>query len=335
MNAPESIHPEIAHLWPHWNLGRQRKYRIKRENGSARLVPWTMTKDQAGFERARAAINPKAQGRYVPEGRYVRLMIRQDHLDRLTGEPTNDWQIVMSDTPDEMNDHVDPLLHATGRVLIHGLGLGCVLNCVRNLPGVASIDVVEVNEDVLNLVAPLHDSDPRVNFVLGSCVDVKWPPGTRWNYVWHDIWSSIGEENLTNDETAEHGISYATLHRMFGGRCDRQASWAFDNARKAREVERIAHTWASRFAFAWRMSSVDERLEMYTELVTPFGMSVDQYTLTTMYLRVTPDGPTLREQYRKLAEQQDMTEETAYWLMLDRARAYVFNNHPRRKNVAA
>jgi hypothetical protein len=44
---------------------------------------------------------------------------------------------MMSDTPDEANDHaqvVAALWNLGGDVLIHGLGLGCVLSCALASP---------------------------------------------------------------------------------------------------------------------------------------------------------------------------------------------------------
>lgn len=332
--APENVYPELAHMWPHWNVGRLRKYRVEREVNSARLRPFVIDRDEAGFQRVRAAVNPKMQGRYVPEGRYVRLMVRQGHEDATTGEPTIGWQTVMSDTPDEMNDHADPLLHARGRVLIHGLGLGCVLNCIRNIPGVEKIDVVEVNEDVVNLVAPLHIEDKRVNIIADSCVDVRWPVGTHWDYVWHDIWSSIDSGNLTDDKEAEHHISYARLHRMFGHRCDRQASWGFELARRMRWIEQTAERYAQNWAHNFNISSLNVRTVMWHEVIAPPGVTGEQYVEMTKHLAFDDDKTTTYEHIRKQCRKK-MTEEQAYWFVLDFARAEGLRraNHRRRRHV--
>ena len=136
------------------------------------------------------------------------------------------WASVMTDTPAEYEDHADLFEHAHGRVLLHGLGLGCALSTLMADPAVEHVDVVDTNADVIAIVGPYYSGYP-VTIHHASCVDKVWPEGTRWNYVWHDIWTRVSEDNL-HDATAEHGISYARLAHLFADRADRQGAWAFD-----------------------------------------------------------------------------------------------------------
>lgn len=261
---PNKIPNELQPYWKHWNLGRHDYFSHSRLSESARLIPWDHTEDNESFEQLRAIFDPIGADRFVPVGNYVKLeILKEGH-----------WEVVMSDTPDEMSDHRDALLNASGRVLIHGLGLGCVLHCLLHNPKVTHIDVVEVDEDVVNLVAPFYlniDNGVSLNFHLGSCVDIKWPRGTRWNYVWHDIWTDINTDNLTNDEMAEHGISYATLHRKFSHRADRQGSWAFDLARRQMKREIAADHYVARWVFHWNsFANEEQRYEMLLEATARF-----------------------------------------------------------------
>lgn len=152
----------------------------------------------------------------VPPGEYIALEVRYD----------GEFWSVMTDTPAEYDDHADLFEHAHGRVLVHGLGLGCAVSSLLTDPAVEHIDVVEANADVIALVGPYYRGYP-VTIHHGSCVEIDWPPETRWNYVWHDIWTQINEDNL-DDATAEHGISYGRLAQLFADRADRQGAWAFD-----------------------------------------------------------------------------------------------------------
>lgn len=136
------------------------------------------------------------------------------------------WASVMTDTPAEYDDHADLFAHARGRVLIHGLGLGCAVSALLTDPAVEHIDVVEQNADVIDMVGPYYAGYP-VTIHHASCVDKVWPANARWNYVWHDIWTHVAEENL-DDATAEHGISYLRLAQLFADRADRQGAWALD-----------------------------------------------------------------------------------------------------------
>lgn len=132
----------------------------------------------------------------------------------------------MSDTSDEYRDHIRAIREATGRVLIHGLGLGCYLSAILTKPEVTHVDVVELSADVLALVGPYFAGDPRVNLIHGDCFKVKWPAKTRWDCVWHDIWA-----DKCTDDLAEH----SKLLRSFGKRAKWQGCWAHETLLYNRE----------------------------------------------------------------------------------------------------
>ena len=128
--------------------------------------------------------------------------------------------LVMSDTPDEIQDHVGFIARARGRVLIHGLGIGMCVRAVLRKEEVEHVDVVEMSADVIALVAPWLYQEfgtERLTIHCGDCLDFKWPTGTRWSAVWHDIWDTICTDNIPQ---------MGTLHRKFGQRCDWQGSWS-------------------------------------------------------------------------------------------------------------
>jgi hypothetical protein len=111
-------------------------------------------------------------------------------------------RVWMSDTRAEIMEHTPALNRLfflrnvkNKRILINGLGLGVVVHAALTYGGIDHVDVVENNPDVLALVGPLIP-DPRVTFHLGDAYDIKWPPGTRWDIAWHDIWPSIDNDNL-------------------------------------------------------------------------------------------------------------------------------------------
>lgn len=152
----------------------------------------------------------------VPPGAYTTLRVLN---------PAG-WEPVMADTPAELEDHRDLFTHARGRVLIHGLGLGCAVSALLCDPAIEHIDVVEANADVIALVGAYYAGYP-VTIHHASCVEKRWPAGVRWNYVWHDIWTHVDLANL-DDDAAEHGISYGRLATLFADRADRQGAWALD-----------------------------------------------------------------------------------------------------------
>lgn len=126
----------------------------------------------------------------------------------------------MSDTPDEMRDHYEPVRRARGNILINGLGLGMVLNACLLKPEVEHATVIEMEEDVIKLVGSYYLNKfgaERLTIIHASAFDFKPPRGAFYNMVWHDIWDDICTDNLPE---------MATLHRRYGRRCDWQGSWS-------------------------------------------------------------------------------------------------------------
>ena len=157
------------------------------------------------------------EGRDVPAGTYTRLVRRRSE-NGVTGDVALWDTLVMSDTPAELDDHMDfwgyvRLLR--GHVLIHGLGLGCAVRMALQA-GAERVTVVELDRDVIAHVAPYLDPR-RVAVVQGDAFILRHPVGSRWSVVWHDVWDELCEDNLP---------LMTKLHRKFGGRCDWQGSWS-------------------------------------------------------------------------------------------------------------
>ncbi len=146
-------------------------------------------------------------GRDVPEGTYTRL--------------THGGSVVMSDTPMEVRDHLEVVGYINkfgGYVLINGLGLGVVLKAALACPKVVHIEVVEVSEDVIKLVAPTYQGDPRLTIHHADAFTFQPPKDITWTIVWHDIWDTICSDNLAE---------MAKLHRKYGHRvAGWQGSWS-------------------------------------------------------------------------------------------------------------
>jgi hypothetical protein len=106
-------------------------------------------------------------------------------------------EVVMEDTPHELQRHLPILLRARGRVLVSGLGLGCVVRGLLARPAVAHVDVVEVCPHVAALVWPyLQDlAGDRATLHLGDTLTYHWPRAMRWDYAWHDVWTEHGSLN--------------------------------------------------------------------------------------------------------------------------------------------
>lgn len=207
------VRPTITDRAAAWRVS---SFLVPAERPTARLTPVVQTAE----DTQRGVREAEAQGQdtlsVVPPGEYICLQVLYD----------GSWWSVMMDTPAEYADHADLLDRARGRVLLHGLGLGCALSALLADPAVEHVDVVEANADVISIIAPYYRGYP-VTIHHASCVAKEWADDVRWNYVWHDIWTEVTPDNL-DDETAEHGISYGRLAEQFAGRAERQGAWAFD-----------------------------------------------------------------------------------------------------------
>ena len=121
-------------------------------------------------------------GRPVPPGTYTRL--------------THNGDVIMSDTPSEILDHLNFIKIVRGRVLINGLGLGVVIKGLLMKLEVHHIDVVEKEYDVIKLVWPTYKYDPRLSLYHADAFTVQWEKDILWDFVWHDIWPDICTDNL-------------------------------------------------------------------------------------------------------------------------------------------
>lgn len=173
--------------------------------GSYRVERFTVSPEAAEFDAMRAAFRG---GRSVPAGTYTRLMCG--------------GRLWMSDTPDEISDHVHFMRRAEGRVLIHGLGLGMVARGCAIGGKVTSLTVVEFSPEVIALVGPwLHDvcaaHGVALEVIEGDAMTWQPAKGLRWDAAWHDIWENISAGNLADMKR---------LHRRFARRASWQGSWA-------------------------------------------------------------------------------------------------------------
>ena len=175
--------------------------------GSAVVKTVTVSEEESDRQRLRAMIG--GHGRFPRPGTFTQLFV--------------DGVLMMSDVVDEIED-LRPLYYRTVRirsaldaprnVLINGLGLGCALAVVLAAESVERVDVVEINRDVIDLVGPYFPDD-RVRVHEADAYEIRFPRGSRWDVVWHDVWPTISADN-----------DIATLHRRYARRSGWQDSWA-------------------------------------------------------------------------------------------------------------
>ncbi len=154
----------------------------------------------------RANERSRAAGRGTAPGTYTRLRT-----------PGLVW---MSDVDCERADHLpaveriaDP---ATRRILINGLGIGMIVKAALAFSHVQQVDIVEIDSRVLTLVGPTYLRDPRVTLYQGDAYAAagSWPPGTRWDLIWSDIWPDLITDNLPEMQRLQE--AYAGRARWHG-----------------------------------------------------------------------------------------------------------------------
>lgn len=146
----------------------------------------------------------------------------QTRLSRLTeatlGSPPG--ECVMDDCAPELRRHLPIWLAARGRVLVTGLGLGCVVRGLLASPAVAQVEVVEIDSNVIELVWPEFEAEPRVALRQGDALSLDWPSDHTWDYAWHDIWADPDDET-----TADLDRLHQALLLRYRDRCPRQGAW--------------------------------------------------------------------------------------------------------------
>ncbi len=121
----------------------------------------------------------------------------------------------MEDSPVELSRHLPIILRARGRVLVSGLGLGCVVRGLLAKPEVDHIDVIEIDPSIVALCGAEFASNPRVTLHLADARTWPIPDGARWDYAWHDVWS----------ETESLAVVHAGLIARYDSFCDYQGAW--------------------------------------------------------------------------------------------------------------
>jgi hypothetical protein len=168
-------------------------------------------------------------------GTFTRLLRRTDEDPREHAGVSDGWRLWMSDSRAEIMEH-SPLFNVLWwsestkpkRLLINGLGLGMAVHGALTFSHVEHIDVVEIDAGLVEFMRPYFDPD-RVTFHVADALTIEWPRGTRWDYVWDDIWPTIDEDNLE---------SMDALRRKYRHRCTWQKQWQRDGCLKVRRKNR-------------------------------------------------------------------------------------------------
>jgi hypothetical protein len=186
--------PEALEIALRPDAGEWRKYQVSYPDASLGHLSVTHCPSENNTIVRVAQIMLEGAARDPGPGPYTSLVEEQD----------GDCFGWMSDTRVEIYEHM-PLFRKLDRapegatVLINGLGLGmAALAAVRN-PRIASVDVVELDDEValligeqlLELADREHLDGGKVTVHVEDAHAIKWPRAKQWTYAWHDIWPNI------------------------------------------------------------------------------------------------------------------------------------------------
>lgn len=145
---------------------------------------------------------------FVPQGAYCAL--------KRASSSNDTWDTIwMSDTPFEHGENIAALRAATGDVLVVGLGIGMVSLAMCRKKEVRSVTVLEIEPDVVRLVAP-HVKHRKLRVILA---DGTMPPlrGRHYDFIYLDIWPNICADNWTGMKPM---LAMYRKHRRPGGFVD-------------------------------------------------------------------------------------------------------------------
>ncbi len=151
-------------------------------------------------------------GETIPPGLWKSLFRYTDATIHKGGE------LVMHDFPHEVRKHLQFALAARGRVLITGLGLGCVARmCLAN-PAVRHVVVIERDQDVLKLVG-MHMPTKRLTIIKADAVEWVKKTDRKFDCAWHDLWSDP-------DKKEPHlQVTHTELIYRMAGKVGFQGAW--------------------------------------------------------------------------------------------------------------
>jgi hypothetical protein len=153
------------------------------KNGVATLASYKISGEQAMMENLRLVRDGGWLFR-VTEGEYIKLIVNN--------------QLMMSDTPMEKNSNQEFVRNANGHVFIAGLGIGLILNALRDKvkSGIVNkITVIEKYQDVIDLISHKF-SDMPIEYICDDVLNYKPNKDQKYDTIYFDIWPTISTDNL-------------------------------------------------------------------------------------------------------------------------------------------
>lgn len=190
-----------------YDLLKQPVYIPEGESGNWSIKHFKISVDAARFENLRSSMHGGGRRDIMP-GDFVGLFRGK--------------QVIMSNTPAEVQDHVEIVNKAHGQVLIAGLGLGLVTMACLTKDDVDRVVVVEKSPDVIRLIEPTLRLSHKERLVIIEDDIFSFKPSSNFDVAWFDIWDYLCTDNLQE---------YEKLKRRFRRHCEWMGFWVEDYLR--------------------------------------------------------------------------------------------------------
>jgi DNA-directed RNA polymerase subunit RPC12/RpoP len=152
--------------------------------------------------KERSIGNFMLQKKVIPKGTELQMYDRKigriywDVIDAdfpivvLCEKKDDSWDVWMSDAPFEQESTLPAVEMAKGEVLICGLGIGYLPTMIKNKKSVKSIDIVELNKEVIDLVFD-QIKNPKMNLIHADAWKYLAETEKKYDFIHIDIWGSI------------------------------------------------------------------------------------------------------------------------------------------------
>ena len=181
------------------------------KSGDWEILKFSVDEKEANTFNMHAMFGPCGSRCVIP-GKYYKLTYKNE--------------VIMSNTPAEVSDHMPFINNAKGNVLIGGLGLGMVVKALIDSPDVTKITVVELSKDVIKLSGPTYSSNEKVHIVNEDIY--KYKPTEKFDYAWFDIWPNICGDNYED---------MVKLHRHFRGKISHMMDWCGEECKELHKAQ--------------------------------------------------------------------------------------------------
>ena len=184
-----------------------------------------LSKEKVELEKMKSMFNGSyGEVHSLKAGAYIKLTNPSMH------------EIVMSDTPMELETNRLFVEEAKGVVLIGGLGLGIVLLAIQSKKEVKRVVIIEKEKELIEKIGKQLPLNKKVELVHADIFEFK--TNEKFDTIYFDIWSHISSDNYEDMKL---------LHKKFRKNLNKEgwmSSWRFEYCKELKYKEnRESRMW--------------------------------------------------------------------------------------------